>query len=383
MNKKATLIHWIILGVLIALGVFFLASKWSNVGIEVKGQWQLDFLEQNYLEAKKEQLKTVIIAKEIVSEIALELSSQGGFIADSPCGKLGEVQLWNQPGEYCFPNLPKNVAELADQKFKERLPPKQFSDFRFKNNFFLASGKEENILSKVGIYKYNSGFALNLGYSFAEYDLLKSQAQNLVESCKNQKEFLSCLEQQKQTYWHYSSCEKEQKPSSAERIISFCIESPNLGKVRVGNNSKKAVQYHLALDFTPGQALTVSGIKMVKSNGKHQITFEQDTLAESYILHYTNWPEIETKSGLAADVFSDMPSAEGFGYFHQTVKLSNPQAENCPADKLSNTIYLCAKELVYLLEDNTLDETKEYWFGLASLKEGKESEITAFIKNDV
>lgn len=381
MNKKATLIHWIILGVLIALGVFFLTSKWSNVGIEVKGQWQLDFLEQNYLEAKKEQLKTVIIAKEIVSEIALELSSQGGFIADSPCGKLGEVQLWNQPGEYCFPDLSKNVAELADQKFKEKLPQKQFSNFKFKNNYLLADGKEEKILSPVGIYNYNSGFAVNLDYSFEEYSLLRSQAQNLVESCKNQKEFLSCLDQQKQAYWHYSSCEKEQKPSSAERTIPFCIESPNLGKVSLVNNSKKIVQYFLALDFTPGQALAVSGIKIIKSNDKHQLTFEQDLLAESYILHYTNWPEVETKSGLAADVFSDMPSAEGFGYFHQTAKLSNSKNENCPQEKQSNTVYLCGKELVYLLEDNTLDETKEYWFGLASLKQGKESEITTFIKN--
>ncbi len=381
MNKKATLIHWIILGVLIALGVFFLASKWSNVGIEVKGQWQLDFLEQNYLEAKKEQLKTVIIAKEIISEMALKLSSQGGFITDSPCGKSSDFNLWNKPGEYCFPDLQKNVAELADRKFKEKLHQKQFSEFRFKNNFFLARGKDQSMISKVGTYQYNSDLALNFGYSFEEYDPLKSQAQSLVESCKNQKELFSCLDQQKQTYWHYSSCEKEQKPSSAERTISFCIESPNLGKVKVGNNPKKIVQYHLALDFTPGQALAVSGIKVVKSNGKHQITFEQDTLAENYILHYSNWQEVAGKSGLAANIFSDMPSAEGFGYFHQIVEMPNPKTEDCPAEKQPNTIYLCSKELVYLLEDNALDETKEYWFGLASLKQGKESEIATFVQN--
>ena len=33
----------------------------------------------------------------------------------------------------------KNVAELADQKFKEKLPQKEYSDFKFKNNFFLAT----------------------------------------------------------------------------------------------------------------------------------------------------------------------------------------------------------------------------------------------------
>ena len=76
-----------------------------------------------------------------------------------------------------------------------------------------------------------------------------------------------------------------------------------------------------------------------------------------------------------------MPSAEGFGYFHQSVELSNPQTDNCPSEKQSNTIYLCGKELIYLLEDNTLDKDKEYWFGLASVKEGKESEIAAFIQN--
>ncbi|HLD72103.1 MAG TPA: hypothetical protein VJA23_00810 [Candidatus Nanoarchaeia archaeon] len=387
MNKKATMIHWIILGVLIALGVFFLASKWSNVGIEVKGQWQLDFLEQNYLEAKKEQLKTEIVAREIVSEIALKLASQSGFIEDSPCGKVSgsgpvlDYNLWNKAEENCFPDIIKNVAELADQKFKEKLPQKEYSDFKFKNNFFLATGKNQATVSKVGTYGYNSDLALNLGYSFEEYDLLKSQAQILINSCKNQKELLSCLDQQKQVYWHYSSCEKEQKPSSAERIISFCVESPNLGTVQAGNNSKKIIQYHIVLDFTPGQALAVTGIKVAKSNGKHQITFEQDTLAEGYRLHYTNWPEVASKSGLSADVFSNMPSAEGFGYFHQSVELSNPQTDNCPSEKQSNTIYLCGKELIYLLEDNTLDKDKEYWFGLASVKERKESEIAAFIQN--
>src|SRR3989344_1943545 len=122
MNKKATMIHWIILGVLIALGVFFLASKWSNVGI---------------------------VAREIVSEIALKLASQSGFIEDSPCGKVSgsgpvlDYNLWNKAEENCFPDIIKNVAELADQKFKEKLPQKEYSDFKFKNNFFLATGKNQ------------------------------------------------------------------------------------------------------------------------------------------------------------------------------------------------------------------------------------------------
>ncbi len=381
MNKKATLIHWIILGVLIALGVFFLASKWSNVGIEVKGQWQLDFLEQNYLEAKKEQLKTEIVAKEIASKIALELSSQGGFIKDSSCGKIKDFNLWNKAEENCFPDIPKNVAELADQKFKEKLPKKEFSDFKFKDNFFLATGKNQETVSKVGTYQYSSDLALNLGYSFEEYDLLKSQAQILINCCKNQKDLWPCLDQQKQTYWHYSSCEKEPKPSSEERWVAFCIESPNLGKVKVGDNPKQVVQYFFSLDFTPGEALAVSGIKISKVNGKHQITFEQDLLAEGYKLHYTNWPEVASKSGLTADIFSSMPSAAGFGYFHQSVELSNPKTENCPSEKQANTIYLCGKELVYFLEDNTLDADKEYLFGLASVKEGKESEIDYFVKS--
>ena len=56
MNKKGSLMHWTIFGIMIALGVFLFFSKTGQVDVGVKGEWATDFLVNNVLAAEKESL---------------------------------------------------------------------------------------------------------------------------------------------------------------------------------------------------------------------------------------------------------------------------------------------------------------------------------------
>ena len=151
MNKKAALFHWIIFGLLAGFAVVLFFSKITNVGIEIKGQWQTDFLKDNYLKAEKVILENEIVAKNIASEIALDVASNGGFSPGtaSSCGQVQNANVWYKEGTWCLPDVDKAVSALSKQKFTQRLAQRPFSNLTYIGTFFLAEGTKETISSDV------------------------------------------------------------------------------------------------------------------------------------------------------------------------------------------------------------------------------------------
>ena len=96
MNTKATVIYWTLFVIIAAVGLVFFFSGQDLISVQSKGLWSVNFLQQNYLPAEKELLQIHIIAGKAGRETALVLAENGGFfpLTVSPCGALGEVNLW-------------------------------------------------------------------------------------------------------------------------------------------------------------------------------------------------------------------------------------------------------------------------------------------------
>ena len=107
----------------------------------------------------------------------------------------------------------------------------------------IKSKGEKKSLDVSGDYKqkydYNSGFAVNLGYSFEEYSQLEREARNLVKECKGKG--VECVQENKKNHWKFCG--------SSTKI--FCVNSPNEYKIK-----NSLVVYEFALDF--GSGLLVS-----------------------------------------------------------------------------------------------------------------------------
>ncbi|MEK6951142.1 MAG: hypothetical protein AABX13_05460, partial [Nanoarchaeota archaeon] len=203
MNKRGTLIHWIIFGVLAALGLFFVLTANANFGTGPKGQWHLTFLTENYLVAEKESLKLNLQAKALGQEIAQELAINGGFKVGSECGVVDGVPLWNFEEKWCLPKPEKGVKELFLEKKRTgglHLELQEIEEVGIQNNdysslFFGKDGKgvQKTIKSSVGTYSYPITFSIDLGYSFEEYQDLLKEAAALVQDCRNKKSLPECI----------------------------------------------------------------------------------------------------------------------------------------------------------------------------------------------
>lgn len=246
--------HWIFLGLLLALIIFLLVGKVGFIEPEVKGQWPIDFLTRNYLEAEKDLLKTDIIAKNIGINILAELTSNGGFKESkkSDCGQVNNINLWNKPDRLCFPEVMKNVQELAGEKLKAEMPQNSFTEIGFTENTFWGKGNQQEIVSDQAKYIYDANFAINLGYSINEFNLVKVDAVKLLRKCSDIADLKQCLDNNKLTNWKYTSCDAEAFPQNTKQI-SFCVESPNQAILpkKVGLAvAWEPVRYRFALDFT-------------------------------------------------------------------------------------------------------------------------------------
>lgn len=111
-SKKGALFHWIIFGILAALGVFFLMIQNTDVGVTAKGDWQLNFLRHYYLQGEQELLATDQAALHLGQTMIPLLAEKAGMVGDSPCGIIEGVQYWNKGTQFCFPEITANLNSL-------------------------------------------------------------------------------------------------------------------------------------------------------------------------------------------------------------------------------------------------------------------------------
>ena len=383
-SKKGALLHWVVFGILAAIGLFTFLTLNVKVDSGVKGAWHLQFLEENYLPAQEKLLELDIQAKEVGTEVLKELAVKGGFEEQSGCGSVGynvsdklvNFNLWNNAEKECFPDFTQEGSNLFLKRFKQEITNKSISKVLFKDQYLIGFGNTGVINSKIGSYKYQNNFKVELPYSIQEYNDLISKARRLVMLCQDQKNLKSCLNQYKlEQYndWNYSSCDEE-KYLEKERKVAFCI---------VGENG---LRYNFGLDFSSAQAFKVDSlqVKYDDINDLYLISFEQDLHADEYSLYYTDF-KVGDKKGSVEDVFYGF--SEQFNFL-ESINLENLLEVNCPLQKEAGSSYLCYEDGVfrqeYVLKDaliNPRDEAngKEVYITATSWKNGVESEVNNFV----
>jgi hypothetical protein len=118
MNKKGALFHWIVFGILAGLAFFYLTVQTTDLGLSIKGDWHLNFLQNYYLEGEKELIQVDRQAIYAGKSTAFQLAENGGFIDDSNCGNFGGINYWNKESEFCFPDdVSKKFNEFMDYEY--------------------------------------------------------------------------------------------------------------------------------------------------------------------------------------------------------------------------------------------------------------------------
>lgn len=231
-DKKGGVLHWTLFGFLAVLGIVFYISP-IDLEVKEKGNWQLSFLEDNYLVAEKDLLKLNIAARENGLVVVKQLAENGGYFGiESQCGNFGSVPLWNNVEESCFPDIKNNAAKVAKDRLKKEFG-REFTDVGFKGNLFFGKGGQKTVTSKIGSYTYDYAFMTDLGYSFDEYDSLEEQSRELIILCNSENDLNSCLSNIPSN-WYIGSC--GESITVSDKKVPFCVESGE-------------VKYRFALDF--------------------------------------------------------------------------------------------------------------------------------------
>ncbi len=246
MNSKGALFHWI--GIVVILVLAFAIFSPVEFGVKPKGTWQLDFLQYNFIEGKKQLADADQLALEVGRKTVLSLAEKGGF-ADAPsCGSDGEINYWNRGQDFCFLNVDESVNAEFNSLYKKYDKTVSFTVSRQGKELIGKTDKEILLGQKnAQFYVLNSGFRVNFGYDFDEYFKLQDQAKKMVNECKAASNIQDCVEKVKPSYWKFSSCENAQFAAKGQKV-HFCVESPE--KYTIFENGRFVpVQYKFGLDF--------------------------------------------------------------------------------------------------------------------------------------
>ena len=381
MNKKAAVFHWILFGVLGSLVLFYILAAKIDAGSGVKGEWQLQFLKENYLEAEKDLLKLDIAAQKIGRETAIELAKNGGY----PPGKISDcevvgtapaVPLWNAGTRWCFPDIAKNVQEVAAAKFASE----RFSvptEIQSKGLIFTGKGEKKSISSPAGTYRYDTNFAVNIDYSFADYLNVEQEATDLVLKCHAEADLAKCL-QQKPNWWKYGPCGQQSTAPPTTRRMVFCVE----GTVLSGG----PLLYQLGLDFSSSEVFPVDRIEVVANGAGFELQFPEREKAERYRIYLTDDLILEGKTGTVEDLAREVKT--GFNYQWKildefAVLNIVADAATCPpnAGRAPSKAYRCGDKIIYVPDLTRWPQT--VLLAVTVIEDGKESAIQTWVKREI
>ena len=182
------------------------------------------------------------------------LAEQGGFILNSPCGKISNINLWNTKDRTCFPDYENNFKAFLLRNFK-----RQRSDVGYVFSLIgedIIFNADKDIVydvvynqKKIGFYQPRHSFMINREYDLKEYLTLRFEAEELLEKCKGKDDISSCVKEKKQLSWKLGSCEGV--VINSDKKMNFCVSTNIVFPFALdeeGNNKK--LEYSFALDFS-------------------------------------------------------------------------------------------------------------------------------------
>ncbi|MFH1682951.1 MAG: hypothetical protein ABIA37_04090, partial [Candidatus Woesearchaeota archaeon] len=221
-NKRGALFHWLLFGVLAALGLFLILSAQVETGVKIKGEWQLNFLQGGFLAAEKELVSIDQQAKNAGWEAILELDWKG------KCGEVQKYSFWNKEDNWgCVPDLETQIAALVKEKMSNH------SEIKLEGKELIGKGetRRTNHSKPYYQYDYSTTFRVDLGIDLeGETKQIVTQAVELVGRCRNVNDLKNCTLENKPAAWKFKDCKADY--TAEKRAVFFCVESA--GKVYDG-----------------------------------------------------------------------------------------------------------------------------------------------------
>ncbi len=247
-SKKGALFHWIIFGLLAAIGIFAWSTYDAEIGVKVKGEWQLDFLHNYYVEMEEKLLQTDQIALYAGNKVVLTLAEKGGFAENSKCGVEDGLYYWNNRDTFCFLEVDKEVNFTFNTVSREQYGAGQSYAVSHQGSELAGKAEKDLVVSRGGTqYFLKPHFRVNLDYNFDEYFQLQKEASGLVHECKAAQELQKCLKKIMPAYWKFTDCDAGVFKES-NRKVPFCVVSPN-AYVIFEDGASIPVRYKFGLDF--------------------------------------------------------------------------------------------------------------------------------------
>ena len=243
MNKNASVFHWIPFFLIGALAFFLISSDSVDVSVKEKGEWQVSFLQDFVYQGEQELHKLDQNALVTARKSTLQLAANGGYHKDSSCGKTFGL---NKLGLNCFPEVDKEFGLI----FNEIFEGDSFEVFIEGQEVRGKSKKMLNVTSlnpkyAKSFYELQENFYVSLGYSFTEYETLKSELLEILQKCNQDSDLNSCLDDNRKANWKYANCGSNQYKSEG-RTVPFCVEG---SKILDEFGSAADVEYKFAVDF--------------------------------------------------------------------------------------------------------------------------------------
>lgn len=386
MNTKATLFHWILFGILAAFGVFFVVFHMSDT-LPAQGIWQTNFLQNTYFKGEEELLRTEHTVRWKSWETVLWVTSLGGVEQATSCGPVQLFPFWNKKEQWCLPKPTETFVNKVSSYLAAQFPQQGFSHVHVRGTSVVAQGKPAEIISQLGNferYSYDTSFAVDIGYDFAEYTQIIKEAQQLVTQCAGKKLVDECITvfRTTHTYWDSNLCAMDTLSPLPEPIRQrkFCVESPSKIKLYDPQGTPQPVLYMFSLDFTTNQPLVIEDLKATRqSKDSYELTFSYDLNIEKYTIYFTNYDGVRGFSGNPKEVLI-LPGA---GNFLEQVSVAQENVIHdeaaCSSTKEAGKGYQCGSTIIYVVQSAQLLEGEEYFFAVTGQQNGLESEISHFV----
>ncbi|MAF99301.1 MAG: hypothetical protein CMH61_01695 [Nanoarchaeota archaeon] len=362
-NKKGLVLYWIVPVVIFALILFtVIVVRTTSLQTTVGGDWAFNFLDNVY-DAEEELLVQDLLIKKSAWKTAVELSSSGGQVAESDCGTIDDINVWNKKEEWCLPDVSTNVLN----KFVEHLEgnDKGYYDLDFTHGFSGKSDQKDVVSNDKGTYTYSYNFDVDLGYSFSGYDELFEKSQRFVFECRNVRDLKSCLED-KRGNWKFTSCENEAFRFGHVKI-PFCARSSKL--------PEGFVDYSFALDFTPTTPFSLENVDAVQERDFLVVTVDKPTIIGDFTVYF-----IDSAYGrdlITSDSFdwNSVPSIVS----HYKITMS--ASSLCPdfSQMVAGAGYTCSDKIHLAVSHSP----GNYFVMVSNTRDGKESQFNAEIVETV
>lgn len=259
-SKKASLFHWTVFAIMAALA-FFVHSV--SEGMDPPGGWHVSFMEFSQ-QVESEFLYLDKVAMYSANNFLLDSSKKFGFFQASSCGDIQGYYLLNSGLSFCRPDIIEaEELDLDLSEFKNVEPSvntnlleKEYTT-KFATSRIIGFSDEEVIFSKRYYfkeyffgYKIKPSFSIEFGFDVKqEYIDIWNQANDLLIECRGDSSLQSCINSNKPSNWHFSSCPGGSFIESNQKV-PFCIGSPSGKKLFDPDLGQKVdLNYHLALHF--------------------------------------------------------------------------------------------------------------------------------------